>query len=307
MNYYNMIKKSFVAFGFVLVMHTAWAQQDAMYSQYMFNYLSINPGYAGSRDVLSVTGLYRNQWVNVDGAPTTITVTADAPIARERMGIGLSVFSDKIGREANTGVYGTYAYRLRLSKKGTLGFGANVGFTQYTANLAGAISNKPETFGNITEFNPNFGFGVYYSTDKFYLSVSLPHILDSKLGSLQGSNVSSLARKHYFIGAGYVFTINPSVKLKPSFLIKAVEGAPVQADINANLWLVDRVGLGLLYRTGDAFAGLFELQVTPSFRFGYAYDLTTTRIGAYTAGTHELMLRYEFATNKKKIITPRYF
>jgi type IX secretion system PorP/SprF family membrane protein len=307
MNSLNMTKKLFVAFGFVLIMHVSWAQQDAMYSQYMFNYLSINPGYAGSRDVLSVTGLYRNQWVNVDGAPTTITVTADAPIARERMGIGLSVFSDKIGREANTGVYGTYAYRLRLSQKGVVGFGANVGFTQYSANLAGAVANQAEGFGNITEFNPNFGFGIYYSTDKFYLSASLPHLLDSKLGTLQGSKTSSLARKHFFIGAGYVFTINPSVKLKPSLLIKAVEGAPVQADINANVWLIDRIGLGLLYRTGDAFAGLFEFQVTPAFRFGYAYDLTTTRIGAYTAGTHELMLRYEFATNKKKIITPRYF
>jgi type IX secretion system PorP/SprF family membrane protein len=301
------MKKILFVFGFILTMHDAWAQQDAMYSQYMFNYLAINPGYAGSRDVLSVTGLYRNQWVNVDGAPTTITFTADAPIARERMGIGLSVFSDKIGKEANTGVYGTYAYRLRLNQKGTLGFGANFGFTQYSANLTNAISNQAENFGNITELNPNFGFGVYYSTDKFYLSVSLPHILDSKLGSLQGSKLSSLARKHFFIGAGYVFTINPSVKLKPSFLIKAVEGAPVQADINANVWLVDRIGFGLLYRTGDAFAGLFEFQVTPAFRFGYAYDFTTTRIGAYTAGTHELMLRYEFATNKKKIITPRYF
>jgi type IX secretion system PorP/SprF family membrane protein len=300
-----MIKKILIAFGFALAMHSTWAQQDAMYSQYMFNYLAINPGYAGSRDVLSVTGLYRKQWVNVDGAPTTISVTADAPIARERMGVGLTVFSDKIGQEDNTGVYGTYAYRLRLSQKGTLGFGANVGFTQYRASLSGLTPGKPEGFGNISEFNPNFGFGVFYSTDKFYFSVSLPHILDSKLGNIQGSN--SLTRKHFFIGAGYVFTINPSVKLKPSFLIKEVEGAPVQADINANLWLVDRIGLGVLYRTGDAFAGLFEFQVTPSFRFGYAYDLTTTRIGAYTSGTHELMLRYEFATKKKKIITPRYF
>jgi type IX secretion system PorP/SprF family membrane protein len=302
-----MMKKILFAAGFALVMHSTWAQQDAMYSQYMFNYLAINPGYAGSRDVLSVTGLYRKQWVNVDGAPTTITLTADAPIARERMGVGLTVFSDKIGQEENTGVYGTYAYRLRLSQKGTLGFGANVGFTQYRANLGGLASTNPESFGNISEFNPNFGFGIFYSTDKFYLSVSLPHVLDSKLGSISNGLTSSLARKHYFLGAGYVFTINPSVKLKPSFLVKVVEGAPIQGDLNANVWLVDRIGLGILYRTGDAFAGLFEFQVTPSFRFGYAYDLTTSRLGAYTSGTHELMLRYEFATKKKKIITPRYF
>jgi type IX secretion system PorP/SprF family membrane protein len=307
MNYLNMIKKNLVTVSLILITHLACAQQDAMYTQYMFNYLAINPGYAGSRDVLSVTGLYRKQWVNVDGAPSTITVTADAPIARERMGIGLTVFNDKIGIEENTGVYGTYAYRLRLSNKGTLGFGANIGFTQYRASLSGLISTNPEAFGNISEFNPNFGFGIFYSTDKFYLSASSPHILDSKLGSVQGAKLLSFSKKHYFLGAGYVFALNPSVKLKPSFLIKMVEGAPVEADINANLWLVNKIGLGVLYRTGDAFAGLFEFQVTPAFRFGYAYDLTTTRLGAYTSGTHELMVRYEFATNKKKIITPRYF
>ena len=305
-----MMKKNLLAFLLILVVHCTWAQQDAMYSQYMFNYLAINPAYAGSRDVLGVTGLYRKQWINVDGAPTTMTITADAPIAHERMGVGLSVSNDKIGIENNTGVYGTYAYRLRLSQKGTLSFGASVGFTQYKASLAGVNTNNtkfldPAFASAVSEFNPNFGFGVYYTTDKFYLAASLPHILASQLSSLQ--ELDSRLKRHYFLGAGYVATINPSVKLKPSVLIKVVEGAPIQADINLNVWLINRVGFGLSYRTGDSFAALAEFQISPTFRFGYAYDLTTTRLGVYNSGSHELMLRYEFATNRKKIITPRYF
>jgi type IX secretion system PorP/SprF family membrane protein len=305
-----MMKKILLITGFIFTLHATWAQQDAMYTQYMFNYMAINPGYTGSRDVLSVTGLYRNQWVNIDGAPTTMTITADAPIARERMGVGFSAFKDKIGIEKSTGFYGTYAYRLRLSKRGTLGFGASVGFTQYRASLAGVNTNNPQQqdpafSSNVNEFNPNFGFGIFYSTDKFFLSASIPHFLSSKLTDVK--ELQSTLEKHYFLGAGYVFTLNPSVKLKPSVLIKVVEGAPVQADFNANLWLVDRVGLGVSYRSGDAFAGLLEFQVTPSFRVGYAYDMTTTRLRNYNSGTHELMVRYEFATKKKKIITPRYF
>jgi type IX secretion system PorP/SprF family membrane protein len=287
----------------------AQGQQDAMYSQYMFNYLAINPGYAGSRDVLSVTGLYRSQWANIDGAPTTMTFTADMPIHHERMGIGLSFFNDKIGVEQNTGVFATYAYRLRLTKRGTLSFGATAGFTQYRADLTGVGGNNTgidNAFGaNISTFNPNLGFGAYYSTDRFYLSLSVPHLLDSKLTDL--TEISSLLRRHYFMGAGYVFTVSPSVALKPSFLIKVVEGAPIQGDININAWLVNKVGMGLSYRTGDAFAALLEFQLVPTLRFGYSYDITSSGLRRFAGSTHELMVRYEFATNKKKIVTPRYF
>jgi type IX secretion system PorP/SprF family membrane protein len=290
------------------------AQQDAMYSQYMFNYLLVNPGYAGSRDVLSVTGMYRKQWLNIDGAPSTLTFSADMPIANEKMGVGLTVFRDKIGIEANTGVYGSYAYRVRLTQRGTLSFGANLGFTQYSADLANVITNtnpnpsSPDNAfgGNVREMNPNFGFGMFYSTDKFYLSIALPHILDNKLGDLSGLG-QSLLRRHYFLGAGFVFPVSPNIKLKPSTLVKIVEGAPIQGDFNLNAWYVDKIGLGISYRTGDAFVAMLEFQATTGLRFGYAYDITTTNLTRYAGGTHEIMVRYEFATLKKKIVTPRYF
>ncbi|MCW5912574.1 MAG: type IX secretion system membrane protein PorP/SprF [Cyclobacteriaceae bacterium] len=284
------------------------AQQDAMYSQYMFNYLLVNPGYAGSRDVLSMTGMYRRQWINVDGAPNTITFSGDMPLSNEKMGIGLTVFKDKLGVEANTGVYASYAYRVRLTHKGTLSFGANAGFTQYSANLADVNQPNPNdpAFGtNVREFNPNFGFGMFYSTDKFYVSLALPHILNNKLASLE--ELRSRMKRHYFLGMGYVLGVSPNVKLKPSFLLKMVEGAPLQTDLNLNIWYLDKLGIGGSYRTGDAVVALLEFQATTGLRFGYAYDITTSELARYASGTHEIMVRYEFATLKKKIITPRHF
>lgn len=303
------MKKIFIACTVVLSVMQANAQQDAMYSQYMFNYLLVNPGYVGSRDVLSATAMYRTQWTNVEGAPKTFTLSADMPIANERMGLGLTVFNDKIGVEGNTGVYGSYAYRVRLTQKGTLSFGANLGFTQYSADLAKVVtgqSSDPAFSGNIREMNPNFGFGMFYSTDKFYLSVALPHVLENKLGDLANLGQSEMKR-HYFFGAGYVIPVSPNVTLKPSTLVKVVEGAPIQGDFNLNAWYVDKIGLGVSYRTGDAFVGMLEFQATTGLRFGYSYDITTTRLARYGGGTHEIMVRYEFATLKKKIVTPRYF
>ena len=304
----RIMKKIILASLITILFVEAKAQQDAMYSQYMFNYLLVNPGYAGSRDVMSVTGMYRKQWINIDGAPSTRTFSGDLPLANEKMGVGLTLFKDQIGIESNTGVYGSYAYRIRLTNRGTLSFGANVGFTQYTANLTGVTQpngNDPAFSGNIREMNPNFGFGMFYSTDKFYLSASLPHIVNTKLASL--AQLESQLKRHYFLGAGYVFSVSPNVRVKPSVLIKAVEGAPVQSDFNVNVWYADRIGIGASYRTGDAFVGMLEFQATTGLRFGYSYDITTTRLSRYASGTHEIMVRYEFATLKKKIVTPRYF
>ncbi|MBX2894428.1 MAG: type IX secretion system membrane protein PorP/SprF [Cyclobacteriaceae bacterium] len=285
----------------------AMAQQDAMYSQYMFNYLLVNPGYAGSRDVLSMTGMYRRQWINVEGAPSTMTFSADMPLANEKMGVGLTVFKDKLGVEANTGVYASYAYRVRLSQKGTLSFGANAGFTQYSANLADVNqpNNDPAFSANVREINPNFGFGMFYSTDKFYASLALPHMLNNKLTNLEA--LSSRMKRHYFLGMGYVVGVSPNVKLKPSFLLKMVDGAPLQTDFNLNIWYLDKLGIGGSYRTGDAVVALLEFQATTGLRFGYAYDITTSELARYASGTHEVMIRYEFATLRKKIITPRHF
>ena len=296
---YTFIIGSLISFG-------AFAQQDAMYSQYMFNMLSVNPAYAGSRDVLSITALRRWQWVGVEGAPKTTTFTADLPVWHERIGLGISAINDQIGVTKTNSLYNSYSYRIRLSRGSTLAFGLQAGFTNMRANL---LSLKTTTSGdqvfmqNVNEWLPNFGAGIYYSTDKFYVGFASPHLINNTI--IDGTE--SVQKQHYFAMTGYVFHTSEVVALKPSILLKYVKGAPLEGDFNINAWFYDRIAVGASYRTGDAVVGLVEFQINPQLRFGYAYDMTLTRMKGYSHGSHEIMVRYEFGSSKKKILTPRYF
>lgn len=295
-----------------------FAQQDPMYSQYMFNMLSVNPGYAGSREVLSLTALGRKQWAGIDGAPTTFTFSADMPIKNKKIGLGVNFVNDKLGIMSNTAVNLMYAYRLRISKKGMLGMGLQGGFNQYQAAYGSVDPSQNSSYNpdpafssNISRFLPNIGAGLWYSTDKFYAGLSVPKLLRNKLDDMGGA-ANDLAYQnrqnlHYFITTGYVFTLSDVLKLKPSALVKIVHGSPVQLDLNANLWIHDVVGVGLSYRSGDSIDAMLEFQINPQLRIGYAYDYTLTKLGQYNSGSHELMIRYEFGFDKGKILSPRYF
>jgi type IX secretion system PorP/SprF family membrane protein len=286
------------------------AQQDAMYSQYMFNMLAVNPAYAGSRDVVSMTALQRWQWTKIDGAPRSTTFSADMPMAKERVGVGVQFFRDKVGVTGTTGMTGSYAFRIRFKNSGTLALGLQAGLVQYSANLAEILptttTGSDVAFSqNINKIMPNFGAGIYYTTDKFYLGLSAPHLLNNSLS--KSASAQAIQRKHYFAMAGMVFPISYRFKLKPSMLMKYVNGSPLELDVNANLWFKDVLSLGLSYRTGDAVIGLLEIQATERIKFGYAYDHTLTRLGKYNSGSHEIMLRYEFGSDKSMILSPRYF
>jgi type IX secretion system PorP/SprF family membrane protein len=297
-----------------LVISPSFAQQDPMYSQYMFNTLAINPAYAGSRDVLSVTSLFRKQWVGFDGAPNSQTLTADMPIRDKSIGLGLQVYNDKLGVTNNTGIYGSYAYRIRFVK-GTLAFGLQGGFSQFRADLTSVQldknSGQDEAFAqNLNVFLPNVGTGVYYNTDRFYVGLSVPHLINNKLDKYDRVDFVSnraVQSRHVFASAGYVFDISPTLKLKPSVLVKMVNGAPLNVDANTNLWIHEKIAFGLSYRTGDSMLGMFEVQLNNQFRLGYAYDWTISGLQRYNSGSHELMLRYEFSFEKDKYISPRFF
>jgi len=297
---------------------TAIAQQDAIYTQYMFNMLPLNPAYAGSRDVVSMTALYRDQWRGIQGAPQTMTFSADAPVANEKVGLGLTVANDRIGVYNTFGVTGSFAYRIRL-KKSTLAFGVSAGFSQFSGNLTNVqtATESPGSTGadnafnaNISRFMPNVGAGVYYSSDKFYIGFSLPRLLNNELRPQSANEFNNVFRaqqfRHAFLMAGYVFKLSSSVKLKPSIIWKFVTNAPTQIDVNCNVWLYDKFGIGLSYRSLDAPSVMLEWQIDDNWRLGYAYDWST-RLTAYTYGSSELMLRYEFGYNKAKVVTPRYF
>jgi len=282
------------------------AQQQVMFSQYMFNGLAINPAYAGSQESLSMTALMREQWVGIDGAPSTQTLSAHTPFEKKRIGVGLLILHDKIGVTDQTGVYGSYAYKLPMAV-GQLSLGLQAGFTHYRARYS-EVSLSDPTFqsGDISEIHPNFGFGAYYSTDKFYAGISVPQLVQSKIDKNNSVTEAKISR-HYFIHAGYVFDLSRSLKLKPNLLVKMVEGAPIEFDLNATAYFQELIGLGVSWRSMDAIVMLLQVQITNKLQFGYAYDFGTTAIRQVSSGSHEIYLNYRLSFSKAKIITPRFF
>ena len=291
-----------------------WAQQQAMYTQYMFNGLALNPAYAGTHQTLEFTALAREQWTGLDGAPSTQTFTMHSPLSNRSIGVGLSLIHDKIGVTNQYGVYGAYSYRIQFNNRGILSMGLQVGFTSYTEELSqlnGAIRdpNDPNFQADqVSKFMPNFGTGLYYYTQRFYMGLSSPHLIQNKLDDIESTDIDSKQRRHYFFTTGYVFDLNHSVKFKPNLLIKAVEGAPLEADINLNFLIQEVVWAGVSYRSFDSFDAVLQLNITEQFSIGYAYDFaTTTELKRLHSGSHELMLNYRIKPARHRMLTPRYF
>ncbi len=293
------------------------AQQDAQYTQYMYNTMSVNPAYAGSRGVFSITGLHRSQWVGLDGAPTTQTLNFNTPVSK-RVGIGLSIVNDEIGNGTNQDTYfdAVFSYTVPTSDTGKLSFGLKAG-----GHLLNIDFNKlrnynpafnPSGYQDIDKkFSPNFGAGVYYHTEKFYAGLSVPNFLKTEHFDNSGSSSTGLAQERmnlYFI-TGYVFDLNPDLKFKPAALLKAVQGAPLQVDVSANFMLHDKLTLGAAYRWDAALSALVGFQISDQFMVGLAYDKETTELGntAFNDGSFEIMLRYELKTRYNKVLTPRFF
>lgn len=292
----------------------ASAQQDPMYTMYMWNTLSVNPGYAGSSDLLTITGLARQQWAGIDGAPKTQTLTLHSPLRNNALGVGFSAVHDEVGPVNNTLLYADFAYRIRVTEGARLAFGLKAGvdlFSADIANLNGVDANDPNFQQNISgSAKPNFGFGVYYWSAKGYLGLSAPKLMQHDLLGVENNNVTVNAitqKRHYFITGGYVFSLSPAVKFRPSFLVKAVDGAPLSIDLTANFLLAERLWLGAAYRNGDSMSGIVAYNITQQLRAGYAYDFTLTELRTQANGTHELMLQYDLRFNKEKTLSPRYF
>jgi len=284
------------------------AQQDAMHTQYMFNTLMYNPAYAGSRDALSASAVYRHQWLNFEGAPRTGSLSVHGPL-RDKYGLGLSLQYDRWGVHDWGIVQGSYTYRFYLTPKTKLAVGlqGSVLYQQSNYTLVNMTDNIDPTFSqNVNAVRPNFGAGLFLYSNRYYVGLSIPHILNNDLSAL-----SDEARqyRHYYLAAGLVLPISDALKLRPSVLVKSVGPfAPTQAEINVNLHIRDIVWVGATYRTGDSFDFLFGVQVTPSVRIGYAFDLTTTEIQSEApAGSHEVMIGYDFNIRNERVITPRYF
>ena len=286
------------------------AQQDAQYTQFMYNTINVNPAYAGSRGVLSVFGMYRAQWVGLEGAPNTAAASIHSPIENSRVGLGLTVSNDQIGISERNTVSTDFSYTINTSDSYKLSFGLkgsasllNVDYNK----LNKYDKNDPKFQNNIdNQFSPNIGAGVYYHSDKLYAGVSVPFILETKHFDDNTNSVAKDALHYYFIG-GYVFDVSESTKFKPAFLIKSVKGAPLQADLTANFMFHDKFVVGGAWRWSAAVSVLVGFQVDSNWFVGYTYDSDTTKLANYNSGSHEIFLRYEFKGKQEKIISPRFF
>lgn len=309
------MKKIITIILIVIVGYSANAQQDAMFTHYMYNTLAVNPAYAGSRDALTITGLHRSQWVGFDGAPITQTLTAHTPIINESIGLGLSVINDKIGPVNTTSLYADFSYRIKINKKSHLAFGLKGGMNMVNNNLTSLNLDDKNDLAFIqnvqSKLLPNFGFGMYYYSDKFYAGVSIPKLLENNFATNTTSSSTNLAseKRHYFLIAGTVFNINEGIKLKPTTFIKVTNGAPIEADVTASFIFNDKFWLGGMFRTGDALGILAGLNITNQLALGYSFDWSYTNTTIkYNGGSHELMLRYDFIYKvEEKIRSPRYF
>lgn len=306
----NYINKVCLAILFSLLLSGGglMAQQQVMFTQYMFNGLALNPAYAGSQESLSLTALAREQWRGVEGAPSTQTFSAHSPLREGKIGLGLLFLHDQIGLTNQTGVYGSYAYRISFSGSKTLSMGLQAGFSHFNARYSKLSETDPAFAGqDVKELHPNFGFGLYYTTNRWYVGASVPQLAENIFDRKDRNSAINQVR-HYFLSAGYVMDLNENLKLKPNLLVKAVGGAPLEFDLNANLLIKNLIWVGASWRSMESIDALVQLQLTDQLQLGYAYDFATTAaLHSINAGSHELMLNYRMGLFKRKIITPRYF
>ncbi|NRB59696.1 MAG: type IX secretion system membrane protein PorP/SprF [Winogradskyella sp.] len=284
------------------------AQQDPQYTQYMYNMNVVNPAYAGSRENLSFGLLYRDQWVGIEGAPETATAFVHSPVGNN-LGLGLSLISDRIGPVQETNVYADVSYTLKLGGEHRLAFGVKAGATFHDIGLAGVDvidADDPFFNQNINETTPNIGAGLFYYTNKYYLSVSVPNMLASVHLDANGLNIGS-ETQHYFVTGGYVFDLSPNTELKPSFMMKSAFDAPTSFDVNLNARFFKKFEIGASYRLDDSISGLVNFAISPSVRVGYAYDHVSSDINAYAPASHEVMLLFDLNFPKRVSRSPRYF
>ena len=290
------------------------AQQDPLFTQYMYNMSVINPAYATDNPgMLNLGGIYRSQWVGVDGAPETFSFFAHTPVS-ERIEVGLSVIHDEIGGvQKENNITADFAYVIPMNESNKLSFGVKGGLTTFDSNLTGLETNQQNdpAFQNINEVFPVFGVGAYWFGDNYYLGASAPNLFTSKhLENRQGLVKYGEENVHYYLTGGYVFDLSENFKLKPAFMARGVQGSPLSVDITANVLMFNRLEAGIGYRFDDSVTGLINFAVTPQIKVGYAYDRTTSNLGDYNDGSHEIMLLFDFdlfGLSKGYDKSPRFF
>lgn len=295
---------------------SATAQQDPHYTQYMYNMNIINPAYAGSKENLALGLLYRKQWVDIQGAPETFTFSGHTPVGKN-VGLGLSAISDKIGPVNEQNLYADFSYTLNLGGEHKLAFGIKAGATFHKVGLFSDIGNgfvpdpnDPAFSENVDNVYLNFGSGLFYYTDKYYVAFSVPNMLKSKhLDVRQNGNEFEFGSEtqHYFLTGGYVFDLSPNVKFKPFAMLKTAFGAPSSVDVSTNFLFNERFEIGATYRLEDSFGAMVNFAITPNIRIGYAYDHIVSDLRVTTPASHEVIMLFDLNFPKKVSRSPRFF
>jgi len=302
-NLYILISILFVGLG------ASQAQQLPQFTQYMYNTISINPAYAGSRDGLSLTALHRSQWAGIDGGPKTQTLSIHSPLRNEKVGLGLSIINDKTGYEKYTYVYGDFSYTINVSDATTLSFGIKGGFSYY--DLDEALFSEPSVLSdpffsdNFNKWTPNVGAGLYLSAQDWYIGLSAPKVINNDNNEF--NQYVALEQVHYYLTGGYVFDLSDTWKLRPTALIKATSGAPLSFDMSGAVIYDEKLYLGATYRVDDAIGAFVDFQIFEPLRIGYAYEYTISDLQPYSNGSHEILLIYEIRYKNTKYKSPRFF
>lgn len=305
--------KKIVTLVLVLISGLSYAQQDAQFSNYMYNTLSFNPAYAGSRGTTSIYLSQRSQWVGLEGAPITNALSYHAPLGSSNVGIGLSLLNDAIGPVEENLISLDVSYRIRASYDSQLAFGLrasahmlNVDFTKLNIFNPGDVLAQNNINNRIS---PNIGFGMFWYSEKSYVGFSIPNLLETRhINKGLNSSVNSISKErlHYHFTAGYLFDITQNILFKPAVLTKIVSGAPLQVDVSSNVQFYDKFTVGASYRIDAAVSFLAGFQLNPNWFLGYGYDFDTNTLSTYNSGSHEVFLRYEIFRNDK-VKLPRFF
>ena len=298
------------------------AQQNAIFNQYIFNELIINPAYAGTKGILNANAIYSSQWTGLKGAPLTQTISIEGP-ATKRIGLGLHLVNDRIGAQITQGVFVDYSFISQIDEKLKLSLGIALGASNFGVDGTKLTSEEPDAAipqGNVSELRFDSKAGVFLYSDRLYAGFSISDIL----ADVQKSKSTEVAKqiRHYYLTGGYVFDLTPKIKIKPSFLYKEDFNAPSNFDVNAFVLFNEKLWLGASVRTGarifkskdiatsvrlrDALAFMMELNATERLRIGYAYTLTTSALKDFPG--HEFHIGYYFPQkSQSKMPTPRYF
>ncbi|MGK7393613.1 MAG: PorP/SprF family type IX secretion system membrane protein [Candidatus Cyclobacteriaceae bacterium M3_2C_046] len=305
----NKIKNILIII-FTLFALPIFGQHHALYSQYMFNGLAINPAYAGSSESTQLTALSKWQWVGMENAPATFTFSAHTPLKQKNVGIGLTVVHDQVAVFKQSGIYGSYAYKIPFGQ-GVLSLGLQAGFSSNNFNLSQLSIrdfNDPNFVNqDIKTISPNFGTGIYYQSERYYVGLSMPQIINHSYTMEKDQLEYNHQVQTYFLSGGFLIDLNQDLKLKPNFLVNVTEGAPLEYDLNVNTLIKDILWVGASVQSLNSLNGIIELQMTDQLRFGYAHNFMINELNVMNYSSHEIMINYDLTFFKNSYSSPRYF